>query len=108
MPRGGARPNSGGKRAGAGRKKGSATRKTSKTNRLAQEAAGEGVLPLQVMLEAMRELYANRDLQGAAKVAAQAAPYVHSRLSSTTVKGTVGVTLEVVEEIVDADGSASP
>ena len=77
----------GGKRAGAGRKKGSGTRRTRKTNQIAAQAAGAGVLPLQVMLEAMRECYEARDLANAAKLARDAAPYVHPRLTSVKVGG---------------------
>jgi hypothetical protein len=81
MPRGGYRPGTGGKRPGAGRKKGSATRRTRKTNALAQKAAGEGPLPLQVMLEAMRYHQARGELDAAAEIARHAAPYLHPRLA---------------------------
>lgn len=89
MPRGGKRPGagSGGKRQGAGRKKGAGTKRTRKTNDLAQQAAGEGVLPLQVMLEAMREAYEAKDLKRAVEIAAQAAPYLHRKLAALTVEG---------------------
>jgi hypothetical protein len=82
MPRGGYRPGTGGKRAGAGRKKGSVTRRTRKTNALAQKAAGEGPLPLQVLLEAMRYYHAKGDLSAAAEVAKAAAPYCHPKLAA--------------------------
>jgi len=98
MPRGGKRP-------GAGRKKGSGTKKTKKTNQLAAQAAGEGVLPLQVMLEAMRELYRDKDLQGAAKVATQAAPYVHPRLNSTKHSGAMRH-IHSVEDLSDDELAA--
>jgi hypothetical protein len=103
MPRGGARPGagSGGKRPGAGRKKGSTTKRTRKTNELAAAAAGEGALPLQVLLEAMRHFYERRQWAKAAAIATQAAPYVHPRLASVQHGGKLGVALEVVEEIVE-------
>ena len=104
MPRGGARPNSGGKRAGAGRKKGAATQRTKKTNTIAEKAAGDGVLPLQVMLEAMREMYEAKQLGKAAAIAKDAAPYLHRRLATITHEGAVGVKLQIVEEIVDPAG----
>lgn len=72
MPRGGKRP-------GAGRKKGASTKRTRKTNKLAEQAAGEGVLPLQVMLEAMRAHHTAGDLDKAAAIAKDAAPYVHTK-----------------------------
>jgi len=89
MPRGGPRPcpNNGGRRPGAGRKPGTATQRTQKTTALAEKAAGEGVLPLQVMLEAMRAHYAAGDLDRAAAIAKDAAPYQHPRKSSVTVEG---------------------
>jgi len=89
MPRGGRRPGagSGGARPGAGRKPGSPTKRTSKTTEIAEKAAGEGVLPLQVMLEAMRAHYAAGDLDRAAVFAEKAAPYQHPRKSAVTVEG---------------------
>ena len=51
---GGSRPGTGGRRPGAGRPRGSTTKRTRKTTELAEKLAGEGPLPLQVMLEAMR------------------------------------------------------
>lgn len=93
MPRGGKRP-------GAGRKKGSATKRT---RAVADRAAADGVTPLEVMLAAMRDHYKAKHLDEAAKIAAAAAPYMHPRLSAVQHGGTVGVTLEIVEEIVDAD-----
>jgi len=89
MPRGGPRPcpNNGGRRPGAGRKPGTATQRTKKTTEIAQKAAGEGVLPLQVMLEAMRAHYAAGDLDRAAAFAKDAAPYQHPRKQAITVEG---------------------
>lgn len=71
MPRGGARP-------GAGRKPGVPNRRT----RQVQEAVeATGSTPLDVMLKAMREAYAEGRLMDAAKFAAMAAPYVHPKLA---------------------------
>jgi hypothetical protein len=90
----------GGKRAGAGRKKGSGTRRTRKTNAIAEKAAGEGALPLEVMLRAMRDHFAAGRWEEAVAIAKDAAPYVHPRLGSvqTTVSTTEPV--RVVEELV--------
>jgi len=89
MPRGGRRPGagSGGARPGAGRKPGTPTKRTCKTTEIAEKAAGEGVLPLQVMLEAMRAHYAAGNLDRAAAFAKDAAPYQHPRKSAVVVEG---------------------
>jgi hypothetical protein len=83
MPRGGARPNAGGWRPGAGRPKGSRApqKKTCKTNALALQAAAAGVLPLEVLLRAMRQAWAAGDLDQACVYAAQAAPYCHPKIA---------------------------
>jgi hypothetical protein len=90
MPRGGPRPNSGGRREGAGRKKGSPSTRTTKTNALAQQAAGEGALPLEVMLLAMRHHLAAKNLDRAAAIAKDAAPYLHPRLQAVELSGPGG------------------
>ena len=69
----------GGARKGAGRKPGSATRKT---RAIANQAAEEGVTPLDVMLQAMRKMHSDGDLIGAANIAKYAAPYCHARLAA--------------------------
>jgi hypothetical protein len=84
---GGSRPGTGGRRAGAGRKKGATTQRTQKTNALAEKAAGEGPLPLQVMLEAMRSYHAAGQPDKAAAIAKDAAPYVHRRKAALTIEG---------------------
>ena len=80
----------GGRRDGAGRKKGSRTRRTEKTTEIAEKAAGEGPLPLEVMLKAMRAADARGDLAAAAAFAKDAAPYLHPRLQSVEVGGKAG------------------
>ena len=83
MPRGGFRP-------GAGRKKGAAE---VRTRRIANELVREGLTPLEVMIETMRDLWlqaqsaatraARLEKQLAAcAVAEKAAPYIHPRLAS--------------------------
>lgn len=110
MARGGPRPNSGGKRPGAGRKKGAATKKTRK---VANKIAADGeITPLQVMVEAMRYHYAAGNLDRAAELAKDAAPYLHPRLSSVQRQGTSeDHRLEIVVEVVSngsASGAAAP
>ena len=76
----------GGARKGAGRKVGSATKKT---REIADRAAAEGVTPLEVMLEAMNALRDAGDLEKAASVAKDAAPYMHPRLASVEMNAKV-------------------
>jgi hypothetical protein len=95
--RGGARPNTGGARRGAGRPKGSASKKTIE---IANRAAEQGITPLEVMVNIMREAYAGKDYEKALDAAVKAAPYMHSKLSSVDVKATVK---RDVEEFTDAE-----
>ena len=74
----------GGRPRRAGRKPGVANKRT----RAIAAAAAEGLLPLQVMLEAMRSAHARGDLAAAAAFAKDAAPYCHPRLTSAEVGGT--------------------
>lgn len=48
-------------------------------------ARAKGLTPLQVMMEDMQEKYDRGDLDAAATRAESCAPYVHSRLASTTI-----------------------
>lgn len=73
MPRGGKRPR-------AGRKPGSATKRT---REIADQAARRGLTPLEVMLRVMRRYWRKGEVDRAAAIAKDAAPYVHPRLSST-------------------------
>jgi hypothetical protein len=73
--RGGARP-------GAGRPPGSMNHRSAEIARQATEA---GITPIEVMLSAMRDLWEEGTSEGkreAARIAKDAAPYVHPRLSS--------------------------
>jgi hypothetical protein len=76
----------GGHRPGAGRKAGVATRKT---RQIADEAASEGITPLEVMLYAMKRKWEAGDVDGAAAAAKDAAPYCHPKLSSVDMNATV-------------------
>jgi hypothetical protein len=77
-----------------GRPKGAATLRT---REIADKAAAEGVTPLEVMLEAMRDARDAKNLKDAATYANMAAPYMHPRLSSVTattqVQGSMQITL---------------
>ncbi len=83
----------GGQREGAGRKSGAATKKTRDiADKLAADAE---ITPLEVMVQTMRELWAQAQaargehrgsrMVAAAQIAEKAAPYVHPRLSALKV-----------------------
>lgn len=74
----------GGARAGAGRKLGSASQKT---REIADKCAAIGLTPLEIMVEAMIQYWNEGDRESAIKVAKDAAPYFHPRLSSVEVGG---------------------
>ena len=85
MPRG-AKP---GERRG-GRQKGAKNKVTiereTATAAIVAEAKAKGVQPLEVLLGSMRQAWAQGDCKQASFFAAQAAPYIHPRLSSSEVK----------------------
>ena len=100
----------GGKREGAGRKKGSAT---IKTRAVADAAAAAGITPLEVLLDVMRRHHAAAEYAQAVTIAVAAAPYVHPRLSATTVKGTgeggeIPIGIRFVNSPPRADGPDAP
>ena len=72
----------GGARAGAGRKVGSVT---TKTREIAEKCAEMGLTPLEVMIESMMDFYQSGDREAAVRVAKDAAPYIHPRLSAIEV-----------------------
>ena len=75
-------PCRGGARPGAGRPAGSKNQRSADTARQAAEA---GITPIEVMLNAMRELWDQGSAEAkreAARIAKDAAPYVHPRLSN--------------------------
>ena len=72
----------GGARPGAGRPPGSKNQRSANVARQATEA---GITPIEVMLSAMRELWeegTSISKREAARIAKDAAPYVHPRLAS--------------------------
>jgi hypothetical protein len=73
----------GGYRPGSGRKPGIPN---SKTLEIRDRAAQEGITPLEVMLDIMKERLDAGDQDGALVAANMAAPYMHSRLAATEVK----------------------
>jgi hypothetical protein len=74
--------NRGGRRRGAGRPIGSKNRRSAE---IARAAAEDGITPIEVMLGAMRDLWAEgtpESKREAAEIAKDAAPYIHPRLAS--------------------------
>lgn len=69
----------GGKRKGAGRKPGAANKRTKAAVAKAEQ---EGLTPLEVMLQAMREAHEKGGAEAAFPFAKDAAPYLHAKLSS--------------------------
>jgi len=88
MPGGGSKP---GERRG-GRKKGSGNLKS---RMIADKAMAEGITPLEVMLETMRELYHEGKKLDACAIAKDAAPYVHPRLQAIEHAGKNGDAIQV-------------
>lgn len=77
----------GGRRPGAGRKPGTANKKT---REIADRAASEGVTPLEVMIEAMRNAYETGGAIEAFPYAKDAAPYMHAKISAMELTGKDG------------------
>jgi hypothetical protein len=75
----------GGKREGAGRKPGSPTKRR---REIIDEAAKDGITPLEYMLAVLRDEKADTDRRD--RMAAAAAPYIHPRLSN--VEASVAIT----------------
>ena len=79
----------GGKRPNAGRKPGGANKKT---REIADKATQDGITPLEVMLNHMRELWQAGNKAEAATIAKDAAPYMHPRLAN--IESKVDATVE--------------
>jgi hypothetical protein len=84
----------GGKRAGAGRKVGPANKRT---REIAEQAVAEGITPLEVMIQPMRAHLAQGQLDKAAAVAKDAAPYMHPRLNAVAHGGGMSITHRPVD-----------
>ncbi len=94
----------GGRRNGGGRPKGS---KDKRTRKKGVEIAAKKITPLDVMEAAMLAHYQADPprLDAAASVAKDMAPYVHSKLNTTTLRGGLDVRQRVIEDVVDRDGA---
>lgn len=96
----------GGARPGAGRKPGLHSKKAARQISLVERSLHDGITPLEVMLVAMRDLYAAAQptarrkevdrvlLNKAADMAQKAAPYVHPRLQAIEGNALKPVVLE--------------
>lgn len=79
-----------------------------KTREIADRAAAEGIMPLEVMLQDMRAKFSTGDLSAAADRAIDCAPYLHPRLSSVEATGKDGGPLEIIiRKLADAPSSAA-
>lgn len=84
----------GGKREGAGRPAGAASKRT---REIADNAASEGLTPLEYMLDVLRNECADpKDRMWAAE---KAAPYVHARLATVEHKGNEESPLSMITRI---------
>jgi hypothetical protein len=101
----------GGKRQGAGRKRGAATKRTSAA---ANKLSKSGVLPLEILVTAMRDAWKSNDMELACGLARDAAPYFHARVSPKDaplkLKGVTGTLSEKGEAVLSAmaRGEISP
>lgn len=85
----------GGKRKGAGRRRGSANIRSREAVAKAEEL---GILPLDVMLEAMRTAYEAGGAVAAFTYAKDAAPYLHAKLSATELNAQVSTEPKTLAE----------
>jgi hypothetical protein len=84
--------NHGGARQGAGRKPGSLN---AKTRAIAEKLMAENLTPLDIMVEAYTQLKKENNLIEAAKIAKDAAPYIHPRLANVELSGDAENPLEI-------------
>ena len=92
----------GGKRTGAGRKPGVPSQKTTNRLKIAEDAAADGITPLEVMLTQMRTYWEANTEEMRAKacdIAKDAAPYLHPRFSAVdnTLKDDGGLVVRIVK-----------
>lgn len=95
MPRGGARP-------GAGRKPGQTARITEARAREVTKVAASGILPVEVMVKRMRELWEDGKKDEAVAVAEKCAPYFHPKLAAIEHSG------ETTTNVISAQPEMKP
>lgn len=86
--------NRGGPRSGAGRKPGAINKATAAAREYAEAT---GIMPLEFMLQIMRDPGADRTER--LDMAKAAAPYVHAKLSSVTMEATVKTLGAALDEL---------
>lgn len=86
--------NRGGSRPGAGRKPGAIGKATAKAREYAEAT---GIMPLEFMLQIMRDESADRAER--LDMAKAAAPYVHAKLSAITMDATVKTLGSALDEL---------
>lgn len=101
----------GGKRTGAGRKRGAVTKRSSAA---ANKLSKSGVLPLEILVTAMRTAWTSGETEQACALARDAAPYLHPRMAAkdtpVKLKGLTGTLSEKGEAVLSAmaRGEISP
>ena len=96
----------GGKRSGAGRPKGSVGIKTKIRQQMIKAANDGELMPLDFMLRTLRD--EEKDFVDRYKAAVDAAPYLHPRLSATTVGGEITHDLAHLLNAVDGKTRGIP
>jgi hypothetical protein len=69
------------------------------TKQIAMKAAEEGIMPLEVMIQAMREAWDAGDKSTAVQVAEKAAPYMHHKLAAVTHSGDQDNPIESLQRV---------
>ncbi|MGV1787359.1 MULTISPECIES: hypothetical protein [Agrobacterium] len=68
-----------------------------RTTKVAEREHKNGITPLEVMLKAMRAHVEKNDLDAAASIAKDAAPYMHAKLASVQHTGRGGGPIQTVD-----------
>ncbi|WP_233282632.1 hypothetical protein [Agrobacterium tumefaciens] len=68
-----------------------------RTTKVAEREHQNGITPLEVMLKAMRAHVDKNDLDAAASIAKDAAPYMHAKLASVQHTGRGGGPIQTVD-----------
>ncbi|MGV1985604.1 hypothetical protein ACQZ5N_03220 [Agrobacterium sp. 22-221-1] len=68
-----------------------------RTTKVAEREHKNGITPLEVMLKAMRAHVDKNDLDAAASIAKDAAPYMHAKLASVQHTGRGGGPIQTVD-----------
>ena len=94
----------GGKREGAGRKKGQVSAETAFRKEVQAKAAAGGLMPLDYLLQILRD--ENQEQSARFAAAKEAAPYVHNRLAAVEHSGNENRPIKTVLELAWLASSA--